>query len=1260
MTDAASTQLATEGRTAPLPIYNRPGLSQIGFRIGTHSAFLRAMERRLAGLSLVMPFSETDALRVHSFGMERVYPFRGFRRRRYDRIVRVEQDGVEISAVVEPGEWGALEQTRPGLTTRSPDDPSIALLDAWATVADVLTFYQERIANEGYLRTALERRSVLELARLVGYALRPGVAATVYLAYTIDEKFTDTAIIDSGARVQSVPAPGQLPQTFETSDKLHARAAWNRLQPRLTRPQQLDKVKSSGLIYFKGVATNLKPNDALLAPFPDRADGELFRVVTVDVDRAADRTKVTVLPWNGVWSIPVDDAERVYTEELAKLLADVTSEDNVKDFNVDPEGITAQEVTNALALFSRSLSKALAQGRVDASAVPVAAALRRQLNDARVARHTNIARWVADSLERWQRLAEQHHRAGPLVGLGDPLLGVMAGLSIPPSQPPANAYRLSQSLGASFAPRSDAGVKALAAAQPELGAQVNAALANVQAAPDNPLEVYALRLKAGVYGNTAPPRSVLDEKGRAKATEDWPLNPGVLSVGLTLPPNEQTDIYVAAAGLTVGRQTFESQVPLPRDKETADLELGDETVTVHYPNTGRAGVYTFRFSDGRTVAIEVAGGNAASVGITLDVAGVEQSLTLVRGQSASRSTKESRLRASYGTLLNDNGRPNAFQVIVENEEYRPASPLNAIDLDGVYEQATPQQWAAIIHPQRTIVTTITAARAVGRNSYNFPAKVTELTLAAGWLNEERWLAEIKDTVVLTHSEKLELAGEPIEEPICGADQWIELDGIYSELKAGRWAIVAGERADIQDASGNTVSGLLSQELVMLAEVQHDVYRGQTDPNLQAALRAGGGQSEGLPEEPGDRNHTFIKFATPLQFCYRRDKVTIYGNVVRATHGETRNEPLGSGDGSKEFQSFILRQPPLTYVSAPNPAGVGSTLEVFVNDIRWNEAPGIAGLQKRDRAYLTRTSDDGKTTVIFGDGRQGARLPTGVENIRARYRTGIGKPGNVQAEQITNLQTRPLGVKSVINPLRASGGADPEGRDQARRNAPLAVLALDRLVSVQDYADFARTFGGIGKAHAARLSDGKRQLLHLTIAGAGNSPIDPSSDVFRNLMVALREYGDVSLPVQLDTRELILIVLQARVAIAPDREWEIVAQALKQKLYQTFSFDERELGQDVLLSHVLSVMHSVPGVTFVDVDILGGVEEKTPDAQGVLRLRTPEEINGAVQLLVADKGHKQPLARVSVALAGGQGALHPAQLALLLPEVPDTLILNLIP
>src|SRR5260370_27916091 len=71
------------------------------------------------------------------------------------------------------------------LTTRRVDDPAIAFIDAWACVADILTFYQERIANEGFLRTAVERFSVLQLAREIGYELSPGVAASTYVAFTI-------------------------------------------------------------------------------------------------------------------------------------------------------------------------------------------------------------------------------------------------------------------------------------------------------------------------------------------------------------------------------------------------------------------------------------------------------------------------------------------------------------------------------------------------------------------------------------------------------------------------------------------------------------------------------------------------------------------------------------------------------------------------------------------------------------------------------------------------------------------------------------------------------------------------------------------------------------------------------------------------------------------------------------------------------------------------------------------------------------------
>ena len=83
----------------------------------------------------------------------------------------------------------------------------IALFDAGAVIYDVLSFYQERIANEGFLRTATERRSILELARSIGYELNPGVAAGTYLAFTVDDSDTTPAEapIPAGTQVQSIP-----------------------------------------------------------------------------------------------------------------------------------------------------------------------------------------------------------------------------------------------------------------------------------------------------------------------------------------------------------------------------------------------------------------------------------------------------------------------------------------------------------------------------------------------------------------------------------------------------------------------------------------------------------------------------------------------------------------------------------------------------------------------------------------------------------------------------------------------------------------------------------------------------------------------------------------------------------------------------------------------------------------------------------------------------------------------------------------------
>ena len=157
------------------------------------------------------------------------------------------------------------------LTTRASDDPAIALLDSWAAVLDVLSFYQERIGNENYLRTATERRSVLELARAIGYELRPGVAASTWLAFTLETApgAPLETRIDIGARAQSVPGQDETAQTFETLEAIDAKVRWNALP--VLAAEAVPPRMGLRTIYLAGTATRLQAGDALLIVGDERA-----------------------------------------------------------------------------------------------------------------------------------------------------------------------------------------------------------------------------------------------------------------------------------------------------------------------------------------------------------------------------------------------------------------------------------------------------------------------------------------------------------------------------------------------------------------------------------------------------------------------------------------------------------------------------------------------------------------------------------------------------------------------------------------------------------------------------------------------------------------------------------------------------------------------------------------------------------------------------------------------------------------------------
>ena len=228
----------------PLLIANAPSLNAVAYRVGTHSQFRASLTADLSS-----------------------HKFRGAK----------------------------------GLLTREERDFSIALVDAWAMVADVLAFYQERRANEHFLRTANERWSIRELARLIGYRLKPGVAASTYLAFTLEEspgapeEAVKTTIVPVGTKVQSIPGPGEQPQIFETIQEIVARPQWNAIRPRLTRRHPIESDPSE--LLFDGLSTNLKQGDTLLLQ-PDQQNNTavLKWIQEVTLETKEQRTRVRLVP----------------------------------------------------------------------------------------------------------------------------------------------------------------------------------------------------------------------------------------------------------------------------------------------------------------------------------------------------------------------------------------------------------------------------------------------------------------------------------------------------------------------------------------------------------------------------------------------------------------------------------------------------------------------------------------------------------------------------------------------------------------------------------------------------------------------------------------------------------------------------------------------------------------------------------------------------------------------------------------------------
>jgi hypothetical protein len=1248
----------------PLPARaNPPGRPSLDYRAGTFESFTRAMlDRLVLALQGTRGPAEVDGSRA--------------------RPIRINLGG--------------------------PDHWLTGLVKSWATVADVLTFYQERILQEGYLRTAVEDRSVHELAQMIGYRRRPGVGGSADLAIRIAEVqgLPQDLELPAGLVVRSVPPPGSEPQVFETVERLRARAAWNLLRPTASRREVPPTLEGGGTsLALQGTASGLTAGQGILisGTLAERRS-HWFRIVTRVRIEPGD-PPATEIAWAGPLAPDLPAASIGDLEVLA-----LRQQTGLFGYNAPRWQDLPPEVRRQAQVLGGGVLVQDAAGwrRPANQGLPVASAVRcLAIDDGGDLFAGTAADGVlrsSDGGRNWKParrgLLQADVQALAVGAEGTLYAGTSAG----------GVYR-STDHGEIWEPANGGA---------QLGASRRRWLPHLRP-PPGPLPSTTVRAlavapwgaQAALFAGTDSGLYASRNSGRS-----WrPANRGLpgtdsttgatdLPVGAVAAAPDDGLLFIGTArgvfkSTDGGRRWRPANRGLPATDPFSGVSATGVQSLVAYRDRRRHALYLvaatsrglFRSTDGgeRWQRAEKGFAGAVPAGEDLAVLALavldDPIVRVTRLYAGTAETVWTSLDHGESWTRSDPGAPGPVGALAVGRDGRSvaaATPLTGfagewpgfrlrpgmVDLDSVVPGVVAGGWIALrpgstVDPAAVEIFEARKVSTVQRRDFHLVANVTRIEVD----DPTARLAtlDLRDTRAYVHSEPLPLAPRIVTAvPVAIGILRAALLAIGDE---GRKVVVVGKTlprhlaVESDEEGGSLLSALrtLRDELAALdgaAEVGVRIWidgnPATARPDLSAPMRAGEldemlatlttgphsrqaiqrvfalGNAAGTPagrltihvdlvpmtvgrsllagelaqyletstseSVPGSGDAAEVEVVripggeAGRLLALDASTLQIHCNVVTACEGVTvQGEVLGDGDATEANQAFTLAQPPAFLLGAGFPR---SDLQVKVQGERWREVGALSGETGESHAYRLRLDQEGRATVIFGDGRSGARLPTGPANVTATYRTGMSSR-RVPPGGLSLLATRPLGLDAVANPLPSTRGAPPESADEIRRSAPRQVRLFGRIVSLRDYGDYARDFPGVAKAEAWGLVVAGSPAVQITVAPEGGGAADDG--LLGELRAGIEAARGHPSPVFVQGYRRVAVAVAARIKLAGGAtaaEWDGVARRVRQALADRFGFDASGFGGGINAEAVISAMQGVPGVRAVDFDRMTwpGMEE----------------------------------------------------------------------
>lgn len=308
-------------------------------------------------------------------------------------------------------------------------------------------------------------------------------------------------------------------------------------------------------------------------------------------------------------------------------------------------------------------------------------------------------------------------------------------------------------------------------------------------------------------------------------------------------------------------------------------------------------------------------------------------------------------------------------------------------------------------------------------------------------------------------------------------------------------------------------------------------------------------------------------------------------LVAAVEGTTVTDVLTTSFNGKPNQSFKLT----------NQNVDSSTLEVTSNGLVYTQISSMIDANPTESVYEAILDADTFTYILFGDNISG-RIPGLNTQIQATYRTISGSEGNTAANTINDVISSYLfsdnssgSGLTVTNPDPATGGSDAESNSDIRNNAPKALKAVNRAVTLEDYASLALQVQNVGKAKADAAVYTNINLYMGILGASGLDSLGDPTGSWSARALAVNNYLAGKIPpgtvVTVVPPILVPITIDITINVSPSYKRSVVTDAVRSAINTLFLYDNVDFAQIVTQQSISVAVANVEGVEYSTITAL---------------------------------------------------------------------------